>query len=100
LKPAQARLEALEKRHLSHHYIQGTPEFDSALLKFFLSVKSKACSGCRQDEEDAEDDEAVMCIQNCPAFDQAEADLAKELLMDGDILHRLLYERIMGTRHG
>ena len=91
-------MQALAERKLSHKYIQGTPEFDAALLKFFLSVKSKACSGCRQNEEDAEDDEAIPCLTSCPSFNQAESELAEDLLTSNDILNRLLYEKIMGTR--
>ena len=99
MKPAEARLQALEKRKTSHHYIPGTKAFDEAIRELFFRIKARACFGCPQNDDTGDDHDANMCIQDCPTFDEAEAAEA-ELLDQSDLLERILYERIMGTRHG
>jgi hypothetical protein len=92
LKPAAARLEALEKRRVSHTYIPGTAAFDEAIRSFFFRVKARACTGCPQND-DTGDYDANMCIQDCPTFDEAEAAEAS-LLDKSEILERILFERV------
>jgi hypothetical protein len=97
--PAQKRLEALEKRRLSHNYIPGTEAFDKAIRELFFRIKARACLSCPQNDDTGSEYDANMCIQNCPTFDEAEAAEAS-LLNQDNLLERILYERVMGTRHG
>ena len=93
---AAQRLEQLEKRRTSHHYIPGTKAFDEAITAFFFRVKARACVGCPQND-DTGDYDANMCIQDCPQFDDAEVAEAS-LLNQDDLLERILFERVTWHR--
>jgi hypothetical protein len=92
MKPAQARLEALEKRRTSHHYIPGTTAFDEAMYAFYFRVRARC--GCTECLQSGDADDNSQCIPGCLTWQDAEADEA-EMLDKEDILSRILYERIM-----
>ena len=97
MKPAEARLQALEKRKTSHHYIPGTKAFDEAIRELFFRIKARACFGCPQNDDTDDDHDANSCIQDCPTFDEAEV-VEAELLDQSDLLQRILYERVMAQK--
>jgi len=89
------RLEQLEKRKRSHHYIPGTKAFDEAIEAFFYRTKARcSCESCLQYDVTGDN---TACIPGCPTWQEAETDEAS-MLDTSDMLQRILYERITAQK--
>lgn len=92
MKPAEKRLQALEKRKLTRTYLPGTDAYDIAITEFFFKVRARCgCTACLQANDEGDN---THCIPGCETWEMAEADEA-ELLNQDDILERILFDRIM-----